>query len=243
MRTLILILFTLSINGQALVASFDFESGWQGWQTCYSSPHTNQWQHGTLAGNGNTLSGSNSLFVTQDGTSFNYGNSNNEKIVVWTTLNATGYTNGFTMSFDFRGYGEDDIDALWVCICFANPSIVTNWMQTSSGLDLTPNWANITWVIPSPTYMNNNPSIKIGFMFRSNNTNCGQGFAIDNFMLVANQSPLSLDTTNTLSIPQQTEIDNPVLKCIDITGREITEPHGLYFIVRKYGKPLKVFKQ
>lgn len=242
---LLLISFT---QGQSLITYDDFETGNQGWQICYPPTHTNSWMFGTGAGNGISSPGTTSVYVTQDGTTFGYGSSalSEEKIIIWKQFNTTGHNNGFILSFDWKGYGQYDIDALYFAMCFSNPTISTNWFISSSAMALTTNWENKTFIINSPTIMNNNPNLKIGFIFKYNNITVNTpSFAIDNFRLVANQSPLSINDTITINNPYlNNNNDNPIIQITDITGKIITQPnHGVYFITRKYGKPQKIIIQ
>lgn len=246
MRNLLaaLLIAPFSLFGQALITYDTFESGMQGWQTCYPPTHVNSWMLGTSAGNGNSSAGVNSMYITQDGTSCSYGNATatEERIIIWKQFNTVGYTGGFTLAFDWRGYGDYDVDALYIALCFANPTINTNWYIMSSSMALTPNWDDETFIINSPSFMDNNPALKIGFIFKYNNTGIAPpAFAIDNFRLIANQSPLAIDTTATVYNAQFPSIDNPIIDTLDLVGRttNVNAP-GVYYLIRKYGRPQRV---
>lgn len=238
---LALLLYLTTCTGQSLLYNETFESGLNGWNVCYPANHNNNWSIGTLAGNGSSTAGINSAFVTIDGSSHNYMNSNSsdEKIIMWKQFSTWGYSNGFTFSFDWRGYGEYGIDDISVVICYSNPAFLTNWFAISSSICLTPAWTNETFIIPSPSIFNNNPSLKLGIMFRCNTINIAPpAFAFDNFMLIANQSPLGIDTTYNQTVinlkPQQ-------YKYYNYSGAELIHPNGNCIRVDERGNAVKIY--
>ena len=236
----LLLLISITVNGQSLIVNDTFETGTQGWQPCNPATHVNNWVLGTAAGNGTSSAGANAMFITQDGSAYGYGNASlvEEKIVIWKSFNTTGYANGFTLSFDWRGFGDYNTDALYFVICFANPIFINNWSIASSPMCATSGWTTETFIIPSPTYMNNNPNLKIGFMFKYNNSNIySPAFAIDNFRIIATQSPLSI--SNTEPNNTTTTVKNNKYKYYNFLGQEIN-PNGYCIRIDEYGNTKRV---
>lgn len=241
----LLLILTSVCNGQALIFNETFENGINGWNTTYQAPHNNFWAIGTIAGNGPSAPGSNSVFVTTDGTTASYANSPSgyEKIVFWKQFNTTGYINcEFTLSFDWKGYGDYNNDAFYIAYCYSgNPNFLYAWNFPSSPMCLTPNWTTNTWVIGYPTIFNNNPALKIGIMFQSSPSGVfPPSFAIDNYKLIANQSPLGIDTTTVIT-PIFEPIKTHTYKYYNYLGHEIKDPKGLVIRVDEYGNTNKLY--
>lgn len=236
---LVLLLLTSCVHGQALLCNATFENGWSGMNVTYSANNSNSWTVGTDAGNGTTTSGTRAAYIT-DGTNYNYVNST-DKVVIWKSINASGYTNGFTLSFDWRGYGEEETDAIYVGLCFGWPGDVNNWYEVSNALDLQNTWTTDVWTFPPGTYFDNNPNIKIGIIFKCNSINIGSpAFAIDNFMFIAQQAPLGIDT-----LQQPTTYNEPVSKQYRYykhTGQELKTPEGMYIRIDSNGNATQFYK-
>jgi len=237
MKTLLFILLSLSVSGQQIISCDDFENGLNGWQFTYPTNHVNSWKVSTAAGNGN------SMFVTCDNTNFNYCNatSGTERIVVWKSFNTAQCNGDLLITYNWKGFGNGTFDyGSWGLS--NNPTSVNSWNIYTTAHSGTNTWVSASLLLTSNWTMFYNASLKFGFTFDYNSNTIGSSsFAFDNFCIKCFQAPLSLDTTTAQS---QTYIieDNPIIKLIDIAGREITEPKGLYFIVRKFGKPQKAFK-
>lgn len=240
MKTLLFILLSLSVSGQQIISCDDFENGLNGWQFAYPTNHVNSWKVSTAAGNGN------SMFVTCDNVNFNYCNapSGTERIVAWKQFNTSQCNGELLITYNWIGVGQSyAVDYGSWGQCNGNPTSVNSWVIWSSPHNASYWLQTCSWHIPSNWTTFYSSTFKWGFIFECNSTvNGGTSFAFDNFCIQCLQSPLALDTTShTQSQPYIIE-DNPIIKLIDIAGREITEPHGLYFIVRKFGKPQKAFK-
>lgn len=188
MRILLFSLFTVSVSlisyGQFYTE--DFESVGLGWNTTGPTSE-NDWRVSTCAGNGNTIGGTTSLYISKGGTqpgcgvdgvdqyAYTDALSGSDTLIRYKQMDASCYTT-MSLQFDYKinGDASDFFD-----VVYSTDGI--NW--TSAGLNIfdQTTWATTTTSVPG---IYDNSVFYFGFQFVFNdNTIDGDPLAIDNVML------------------------------------------------------------
>ena len=182
----LLLFFCSNLNAQTSVFSDDFESGSASW-TLSGDLAPNAWIFNTCAGNGATLPGTTSMYITSGGTVPGCGATGTEQhayadapagvnqAISSANVDA-GCLESLTASFDYRidGVLVEDVAEL---VYSTNGGV--SWTAVGAAFSISPAWTTASVSLPA---LLNATSFDIGFRFTYNdNTINGAPIAIDNF--------------------------------------------------------------
>ncbi|MGM9809632.1 MAG: leucine-rich repeat protein [Paludibacteraceae bacterium] len=142
---------------------------------------TNQWIIGDATGNGD----SHALYISNDGSSYGYDNTNSS--TVWAYLNAP-ISGNVNISFDWIGYGESSYDYMYAyLIPLGSSSISAGSSSVPSGAIKLGNRFNGSneWSTFSQTCMELNGNYYLAFMWRNDGSSGSTPIAIDNVKVQA----------------------------------------------------------
>ena len=171
----------------------DFESGLNGWTLVNSS--TNYWERGQAASNG----GSYGLYITNGSTNTTYGRNNytnNTRAVSYAHKNLTLSAGTYTISCNWRGYGESYYDYLRIYLAPSNITLTadnlvngisdngtpTGWTALDGGNKLN---LSTSWGTSSQSFtISSAGSYKVVFVWTNDNSQGNQPpAAIDNISI------------------------------------------------------------
>lgn len=228
----ILLLFSGNLSAQTSVFSDDFESGSTSW-TISGNISPNLWIFNSCAGNGTTLTGATSMYISSGGIVPGCGATGTEQyayvdapaginqIVSSTNVDA-GCLSSLTASFDYRIDGvltEDFAELVY------STDGGTSWIPVGSAFSISPAWTSVAVALPPAL---NAIAFDIGFRFTYNdNTINGAPIAIDNFDVSG------IDVTNpaiTCPVTQSDYLDGTCsLLLADYTGLAMTSDNCLSY--------------
>jgi gliding motility-associated-like protein len=233
------LLLSGSLIGQTSFFSDDFESGSASW-TQSGDIAPNSWIFNTCAGNGSSLSGATSMYITSGGTIPGCGATGTEQHAyvdapagINEAISATnvdaGCLSSLSVSFDYRidGVLTEDIAEL---VYSTNGG--ASWTAVGSAFTISNAWTSVSMTLPA---LLNATSFDIGFRFTYNdNTINGAPIAIDNFDVSGddltnptitcpgNQSDF-LDGTCSLSVPDYTGLAVTGDNCLSYGAVSVTQ--------------------
>lgn len=185
LNTILLVFTYLVAFSQATIYTDDFESGMTGWNTT-GDLAPNFWLVDACAGNGSTLSGSSSLYISKGGSipgcggtgteqfAYESAASGSNEIIVYTTVDATCATS-IQVNFDYRIDGVSAEDFAQLVYSTDNG---VSWIPVGPEFSQSTNWTNNTIALP---FLLDGTSFELGFSFTYNDATIN-GFppAIDN---------------------------------------------------------------
>jgi hypothetical protein len=230
-------------NGQQTILFENFENSFS-WSITNSGNNSNHWEWGQQAGNGNTYTGSHSLYVADNIGVFNYNNSIGvpETTIIYKQIYFPGIYSTITMEWDFTGNGDGLYDLAQFVYKKTNPTVLSGW-YISTPLQNVPGWAHVSFTFASSSFFSN--YVYVGFLFTCNNNGVyTPSFAVDNLKITAVPvAPLSIDTTQAPTQQQHFVRDNPIEAIYNLNGQAVSDTSEGCFIVRRKYSTEKIIKQ
>lgn len=159
------------------------------WDLINLASSNNKWIRGTATSNG----GDYSLYISNDGSSYQYGSGG---VVVYATKLFTFESGDYTISYDWKGTGENGYDFLRVALVPGTEELTANTSYSNIGKESLPNgWQALdggSELSGSSTWTNKSVDISISeannyqvvFAWRNDYSGGSEPVAIDNFKIL-----------------------------------------------------------